>query len=110
MPSKSAGFGGGLSGRQVSTPPTTKLEYRVRNASSRPLSLTLNALATVQVVWCYLSRVHSPLVSVRYKNGLASTPFQYRLLMMLPLRWAHNSPVINAIFRHLTNLRWFDFG
>ncbi|MHB1939184.1 MAG: hypothetical protein ACYCOR_21855 [Acidobacteriaceae bacterium] len=110
MPSISGGFGSGFSWRQVSTSPTTKLESRVSGVSSRALSLMLNALATVQFVWCYLTWDHSPLVSVQYENGLAPTPFQYRLLMMLPLRWAHSSPVMNAISGHLTNLRWFDFG
>ncbi len=78
--------------------------------TSFALSLLLNALATVQFVWCYLSWVHQPLALVKYETGLASTPFQYRLLMMLPLRWAHNSPMMNALSGHLTNLRWFDFG
>jgi hypothetical protein len=78
--------------------------------TSFTLSLLLNALATVQFVWCYLSWVHQPLALVKYENGLVSTPFQYRLLMMLPLRWAHNSPMMNGLSGHLTNLRWFDFG
>ncbi len=55
------------------------------------LSLFLNGLATVQIVWVYLLHVPSALNIAAFENGTERTPFQYRLLMLFPLRWAHSS-------------------
>ena len=58
------------------------------------------ALATIQLVWAYHSRVPPYLHLERYENGLEVTPCQTRVLMMWLLRWAHH----NALLIHLANL------
>ena len=70
----------------------------------------LNLLATVQVVWFYLARVECYIKLQPYEQGLERTPFQYRLLMMLPLRWAHASPRLQAAALWLTRQRGFFPG
>jgi hypothetical protein len=67
---------------------------------SRTLIRILYALATIQVVWAYHSRVPSCLGLDAYENGLERTPCQTRILMMLVLRWAHRNPFLN----HLADL------
>jgi len=67
----------------------------------------LNLLATVHVVWFYLVRVQCRLDLRLYEQGQERTPFQYRLLLMTPLRWAHQSHGLNAIAAWLTLQRGF---
>ncbi len=55
----------------------------------------LYALATVQLVWCYLWLVRPYVQTVMYEHGEERMPFQGRLLMMGPMLWAHtNAPLI----------------
>jgi hypothetical protein len=57
--------------------------------------VTLYALATVQLVWCYLWLVRPYVQTVQYEHGEERMPFQGRLMMMLPMRWAHvNAPLV----------------
>jgi hypothetical protein len=66
------------------------------------------ALATVQVVWFYLCRVRCEMDLASFEAGLERTPFQYRLLLMAPLRWAHESSTLNHIARALSaQPAWF---
>jgi hypothetical protein len=71
------------------------------------IAFVLNFLATVQVVWFYLSRVECHLSLAAYERGRERTPFQYRLLLMGPLRWAHNSAAVNSAAAWLTSQRGF---
>jgi hypothetical protein len=69
---------------------------------------TLYILATVQFIWFYLSRVPSCLDLLTYEAWRERTPFQYRLLMVYPLRWAHHNALLVALAAHLTRLPgWF---
>ncbi|MHB8389621.1 MAG: hypothetical protein ACYDBH_08570 [Acidobacteriaceae bacterium] len=61
------------------------------------LARVLYALATIQLVWAYHSRLPSYLRLDAYENGLERTPFQSRILMMLVLRWAHHNPFLIKI-------------
>ena len=93
--------------------------YPRRISSRRPSSWTagrlgigfLNLLASIQFVWFYVNRVPSCMRLLPYEQGRERTPFQYRLLLMLPLRWAHASPWLNSIAASLTAQRgWFHAG
>ena len=68
-----------------------------------PLSLLLNGLATIQLVWLYLLHVPSALDLVAFENGAEPTPFQYRILMAFPLRWAHHSQLMASAASMLQN-------
>ena len=73
--------------------------------------LLLNLLATVHVVWFYLSRVACEMRLGAYEQGLERTPFQYRILLMLPLRWAHQSHWLIAAAAWLSaQPAWFPRG
>ncbi len=82
---------------------------RTRGAGSPSAAtvLFLNLLATVHVVWFYLSRVECHIRLLAYEQGRERTPFQYRLLLMGPLGWAHRSPAIVAAAAWLTRQRGF---
>jgi hypothetical protein len=68
----------------------------------------LNILATIQFVWFYLTRVPSALDLLAYEAWRERTPFQYRLLMVYPLRWAHHDAFLTALAAQLTHLPgWF---
>ena len=71
------------------------------------LTFLLNLLATVQVVWFYLARTECYTRLGAYEQGLERTPFQYRLLMMFPLRWAHDSLLLQSAAVWLTRQRGF---
>lgn len=51
-------------------------------------------MGVAQFVWCYLYRIPSELHLAAYEHGLERMPFQSRLLLMEPLRWAHDSSVL----------------
>jgi hypothetical protein len=71
----------------------------------------LNLVASIHLVWFYLSYTPSYLHLEQFEVGLERTPFQYRLLMMLPLRWAHRSPSLNHLAASLSALHaWFPKG
>jgi len=68
----------------------------------------MNVLATMQCVWFYLGRVPSALNESAFEAGGERLPFQQRLLMMLPLRWAHRSPAMQHAAQFFSNLPgWF---
>ena len=71
----------------------------------------LNLLATVQVVWFYVNRVPCYLKLPLYERGMERMPFQGRILMALPLRWAHESAWLTALAERLTGMKgWFPAG
>ena len=75
------------------------------------LTLLLNAAATLHFVWFYLALVRCYLNLDSYEAGTANTPYQYRLLLMLPLRWAHGSAACQSLAAALTSMRpWFPLG
>ena len=87
------------------------MNARQRELTYKVLYVAVSTLATVQFVWFYLSRVRSCLDLVAYEQGRERTPFQYRLLLMLPLRWAHDSPHLQAMAARLTAMPgWFPGG
>lgn len=59
--------------------------------------LTLYSLATVQFAWCYLWLTRPYVSTLAYENGQERMPFQGRLLMVFPLRWAHTSTVLHRL-------------
>ena len=84
---------------------------------SRPITpvrlavVLLNLIASIHIVWFYIAYVPSELNLPRYEHGLERTPFQHRLLMMFPLRWAHASPWINRLADGLSAMpAWFPHG
>ena len=71
----------------------------------------LNLLASVQFVWFYLSRVRSCMDIQAYELGRERIPFQYRLLLMFPLRWAHQWSWLQQFAAELTaSPGWFPTG
>ena len=73
--------------------------------------MLLNAAATLQAVWFYLAYVRCYLDLSRYEAGTVHTPYQYRLLLMLPLRWAHGSALCVRTAATLTTMHaWFPHG
>ncbi|ADW68229.1 hypothetical protein [Granulicella tundricola] len=77
-------------------------------------SLTLRIvllLATLHLLWFYINKVISVLSLPRYEQGVERMPFQARLLMQLPLRWAHSSPTLIHAAATLTQLNtWLPRG
>jgi hypothetical protein len=74
--------------------------------SSIPLSMTRNKkitliamylMATVQFVWCYLWLTRPYVNTFLYEQGRERMPFQGRALMMLPMRWAHSSTLLQGM-------------
>lgn len=55
--------------------------------------ITINVLATLHLVWFYIYCLVSYLDLQRYEAGMERMPFQARLLMQFPLRFAHSSPI-----------------
>ena len=59
--------------------------------------LSLYLLATIQFAWCYLW-ITRPYVNTRlYELGRERMPFQGRMLMVFPMRWAHNSTLLQQL-------------
>ena len=72
------------------------------------LAVSLNTLATIQVVLFYLSRVPSAMNLVSFEAGTERTPMQQRMLMMLLLRWSHRSHVMHLLAASMTfTSGWF---
>ena len=64
-----------------------------------------------QFVWCYLYRIPSEINLSAYERGLERTPFQYRLLLMWPLRWADHCLWLHGLAARLSALpAWFPRG
>jgi hypothetical protein len=53
--------------------------------------MVVYVFATVQFVWCYLWLTRPYVNTLLYEEGRERMPFQGRSLMMLPMRWAHES-------------------
>lgn len=71
----------------------------------------LCAAASVHVAWFYVALVPSALNLVRYEQGLERTPFQQRLLMTFPMRWAHDSAALGRLAHGLSAMpAWFPHG
>lgn len=67
--------------------------------------------ATVQVVWYYLTSVPNAMDLLSYERGTGPMPFQGRMLMMLPLRWAHENALLSDVARTMTAMPgWFAHG
>ena len=64
---------------------------------SRLLLNTVYVLATVQFAWCYLWLTRPYVNTALYEQGLERMPFQGRVLMMLPMRWAHRSHTLQFL-------------
>ena len=71
-------------------------DWRMPTTKARFLYAAMLLMGTVQFVWFYLSKVRSELHLEAFEAGLERTPFQYRLLLAGPLRWAHNSHLMNT--------------
>ncbi len=94
----------------ASNPRCVRPRWRPALGTRVPVT-ALKLLATVQVVWFYLARTQSQMDLRRFELGLERTPFQYRLLLMLPLRWAHQASLLQAAGQWLTLQRaWFPHG
>jgi hypothetical protein len=51
-------------------------------------------VATIQFVWCYLWLTRPYVNTLLYEEGRERMPFQGRVLMMLPMQWAHQSSAL----------------
>jgi hypothetical protein len=58
-------------------------------------------LATIQFVWCYLWLTRPYVSTALYEQGRERMPFQGRMLLMMPLRWAHHSRALAWLPRRL---------
>jgi hypothetical protein len=68
-------------------------------------------LASFHLVWFYINRVPSFLVLERYETGSERMPFQARLMMEYPLRWAHASPTLNSVAAGISAIHlWIPRG
>ncbi len=77
----------------------------------RRFFFVLLGLGIVQFVWCYLYRIPSELHLALYERGLERMPFQGRLLLAAPLRWAHGSGLLLMGSARLSRLpAWFPRG
>ncbi len=84
---------------------------RESNIRWRPVYAAACLLATVQFIWLYLSRMREELNLAAYEHGMERTPFQYRILLAAPLRWAHGSTVLQHWAAALTKVPlWFPGG
>ncbi len=59
--------------------------------------ILIYALATVQFAWCYFWITRPYVNTLAYEEGLERMPFQGRLLMMFPMRWAHHSSALHRL-------------
>lgn len=66
-------------------------------------------MATLQFVWCYMSLSDSWVDTRLYELGMEKMPYQGRMLMMWPLRWAHSGVLIHLLADplHLSHY-WFS--
>jgi hypothetical protein len=68
-----------------------------RGFMSRKKKITLMLVylvATIQFVWCYLWLTRPYVNTLLYEEGRERMPFQGRVLMMVPMRWAHQSSAL----------------
>ncbi len=84
---------------------------RLKENTGGVWAVVLNGAATLHAVWFYLAYVKCYLDLTCYEIGTAHTPYQYRLLLMPPLRWAHQSPACVRLAAGLSHLHaWFPRG
>lgn len=75
---------------------------------NRLLVKTVYVLATIQFAWCYLWLTRPYVNTALYEQGLERMPFQGRVLMMLPMRWAHASHTLHFLTQPFALSRfWF---
>lgn len=74
----------------------------MRSGQRKIVTLLLYAMATIQFAWYYQSRVPAYLHLLKYEQGKERTPFQYRMLMMFPLRWAHQTVFLQHLAEFLS--------
>ncbi len=101
-----------LAGARVA-PQLVNSRSRARSPSpfSGVAAALVNVLATVQVVWFYINRVPPHLHLAAYEQGLERKPFQYRVLLMYPMRWAHQSAALQGLAHRLNAMPgWFPNG
>ena len=68
-----------------------------RERLGRHFVFAINALATLQLVWCYLWLTRPYVNTELYSQGLERMPFQGRCLMMPVMWWAHHSAPLRWI-------------
>src|SRR5258708_23298558 len=61
------------------------------------LLLIVYGIATIQFVWCYLWLTRPYVNTFLYEQGQERMPFQGRSLMILPMRWAHQSQILHRL-------------
>jgi hypothetical protein len=61
----------------------------------RPLLMAVYVLGTIQFAWCYMWLTRPYINTAQYELGIERMPFQGRCLMMLPMRLANSSTVLN---------------
>jgi hypothetical protein len=65
-------------------------------------------LATVQFVWCYLWLTRPYVNTSSYEQGLERMPFQGRILMAVPMKWAHHSTALHDLSQSFAKSQfWF---
>jgi hypothetical protein len=70
--------------------------------------MVVYVVATIQFIWCYLWLTRPYVNTLLYEEGRERMPFQGRVLMMLPMRWAHQSGVLWRIAEPFAKSRfWF---
>jgi hypothetical protein len=90
--------------------PLTKAS-RPESRTERRILRFMALLATLHVIWFYIENVPSVLSFVRYENSAERMPFQGRLLMELPLRWAHSSHTLIHASAWLSDMHtWMPRG
>lgn len=82
----------------IEAPPLPQPAERVEESSSargvRGFYVLFALLATVHIAWFYVVREQAYLEPALYEHGLERMPFQGRMLMELPMRWAHASQLL----------------
>lgn len=82
-----------------------------RVVQEKILLVAMNLLATANIVWFYINRVPSYTNLPRFELGQERMPFQGRLLMEWPLRWAHQSHWVGAFAAWLSGMHlWLPRG
>ena len=74
----------------------------------KTILILVYALATVQFAWCYFWITRPYVNTLAYEEGLERMPFQGRLLMMIPMRWAHHNAALHRLAQPFANSHfWF---
>jgi hypothetical protein len=72
-------------------------EVRSMAQKKKIIVLIIYLIATVQFVWCYLWLTRPYVNTFLYEQGRERMPFQGRSLMILPMRWAHQSQILQRL-------------